>query len=154
MLHIIDNGIMQKIATLHVQADVSELAKIRDFVEVQAGALGVKPDAVYDVVLAANEIATNIVVHGYRGQPGTIEIEMRSEGDAAKIVLRDQAPPFDPTLAATPDITVPLEKRPRGGMGIHLTRRLTDAMLHRVGPDGGNEVTLIKRGVIAGDLRR
>jgi len=137
---------------LHVQADVHELARIRDFVETQASALGVAPDAVYDLVLAANEIATNIVIHGYRGQPGTIEIELRSEGDAIEIVLRDKAALFDPTLAPTPNISVPLEKRPRGGMGIHLTRKLTDAMLHRVSPDGGNEVTLIKRGVIAGDL--
>ena len=60
---------MQKISTLRVQADVSELATIRDFVELQTGALGVAPDAMYDLVLATNEIATNIVVHGYRGQP-------------------------------------------------------------------------------------
>jgi hypothetical protein len=38
-------------------------------------------------------------------------------------------------------------------MGIHLTRRLTDAILHRFTPDGGNEVTLIKRGVVVGDLK-
>jgi len=144
---------MENHFTLHVQADVRQLAQIRDFIEIQASALGVAPDAVYDLVLAANEIATNIVVHGYRGQPGMIDIDMRSEGDEVSIVLRDQAPRFDPTLAPTPDITAPLEKRPPGGMGIHLTRRLTDAMLHRVTPDGGNEVTLIKRGVLASDLK-
>jgi serine/threonine-protein kinase RsbW len=144
---------MENQATLCVQADLNELARIRDFVEIQAGALGVAPDVVYDLVLAANEIATNIVVHGYRGQPGTIEVELRSEGDAVEIVLRDQTPLFDPTLAPTPDTNLPLEKRPRGGMGIHLTRRLTDAMLHRLTRDGGNEVTLIKRGVVAGDLK-
>lgn len=141
---------MENHFTLRVQADVSELARIRDFVETQAGALGVAPDVVYDLVLAANEIATNIVVHGYRGQPGTIELDMRSEGDAVAIVLRDRTAPFDPTSAPAPDISVPLEKRPRGGMGIHLTRKLTDAMLYRRLPNGGNEITLIKRGVVTG----
>jgi anti-sigma regulatory factor (Ser/Thr protein kinase) len=144
---------MENLCTLRVQADVNELARIRDFVEIQATALGVAPDAVYDLVLAANEIATNIVVHGYRGQPGTIEIEVRSERDAVEIVLRDRTARFDPTSAPPPDITVPLEKRPPGGMGIHLTRRLTDAMLYRFIPNGGNEVTLIKRGVVVGDLK-
>jgi serine/threonine-protein kinase RsbW len=144
---------MENHLSLRVQADVHELARIRDFVEIQASALGVAPDAVYDLVLAANEIATNIVIHGYQGQPGTIQIEIQPEGDMLKIVLRDQAPRFDPTLAPTPNTRMPLEKRPRGGMGIHLTRKLTDAMLHRVTPDGGNEVTLIKRGVVAGDLK-
>jgi len=144
---------MRNQSTLCVQADVKELATIRDFIEIQANALHVDQDAVYDLVLAANEIATNIVVHGYRGQPGTIEIDIRADGDAVEIVLRDRTPLFDPTLAPTPDIRVPLDKRPRGGMGIHLTRRLTDAIRHGSTPDGGNEVTLIKRGVIAGDLK-
>ena len=144
---------MQQQLTLRVQADVNELAAIRDFVEHQAGALGVAPDAVYDLVLAANEIATNIVVHGYNGQPGTIEIAIQPEGDTIVIVLRDHAPPFDPTTAPTPDIHVPLEKRKRGGMGIHLTRKLTDEMQYRATAGGENEVILIKRGVLAGDLK-
>lgn len=140
--------------TLRVAADVHELAAVRSFVETQAGALRVTPNAVYDLVLAANEIATNMVVHGYRGQPGTIEVELRPEGDTVAIVLRDQAPPFDPTQAPTPDITVPLALRPPGGMGIHLTRGLTDLITHRLSPGGGNEVTLIKRGVIRNDVEQ
>lgn len=139
---------MQKTSTLRVAADVRELASIREFVEAQASKLGVGPHAVYDLVLAVNEIATNIVVHGYRGQPGTIEIGIDSAGDTISIVLRDQTPLFDPTQVAAPDITVPLERRRPGGMGIHLTRRLTDAMLYRATREGGNETTLIKRGVI------
>ena len=139
--------------SLRVQADVNELASVRDFVEHGASALGVAPDAMYDLVLAANEIATNIVVHGYNGKPGTIDITIEPDGDTIKIVLRDHTPLFDPTLAPTPDIHVPLEKRKRGGMGIHLTRELTDEMLYQVTGDGGNEITLIKRGVLAGDLK-
>lgn len=139
-------------ATLSVAADLNELATVRDYVETQAIELGVAPAAVYDLVLAANEIATNIVVHGYRGQPGTIDIQLRADGDAITITLRDQAPPFDPNTAPTPDITVPLAQRRRGGMGIHLTRRLTDTILHHVTPDGGNELVLIKRGVLGSQL--
>ncbi len=144
---------MQKSPTLRVAADVRELASIREFVEAQATALGVHSHAVYDLVLAANEIATNIVVHGYRGQAGTIAISIQSEGDTITIVLRDRAPPFDPTQVLAPDITVPLERRRPGGMGIHLTRRLTNAMLYRITREGGNETTLIKRGVIASSTK-
>ena len=44
-----------------------------------------------------------------------------------------------------PDLTLPLERRPLGGMGVHLARTLTDGMRHRILPGGGNEVTLEKR---------
>ena len=139
-------------ATLRVAADLNELATVRDYVEARVIELGAAPAAVYDLVLAANEIATNIVVHGYRGRPGSIDIQIQPEGDTIAITLRDWAPPFDPSMAPTPDITVPLAQRPRGGMGIHLTRRLTDTMRHRITPDGGNELVLIKRGILGSQL--
>jgi anti-sigma regulatory factor (Ser/Thr protein kinase) len=44
-----------------------------------------------------------------------------------------------------PDLDLPLERRPLGGMGVHLARTLTDRLDHRILPGGGNEVTLSKR---------
>ena len=75
----------------------------------------------------------------------TIEIELRQRGDAIEIALRDHAPLFDPTQVPTPDLTLPLHKRPLGGMGVHVTRQIMDAMRYRVTPEGGNELTLVKR---------
>jgi len=135
-------------STLRVPADLRQLALIRRFVEEQALALSVEESAVYDLVLAVNEMATNIVVHGYRGQPGEIEIAMRQDGDAIEICLRDQAPAFDPTGAPAPDTSVPLHLRPLGGMGIHVTRQMMDSMIHCIPPQGGNELTLVKRGIV------
>jgi serine/threonine-protein kinase RsbW len=133
---------------LRVPADVKQLALIRRFVEEQARALTVADSAVYDLVLAVNEMATNIIVHGYDGQPGQIEIAMWQDGDDVHIRLTDQAPTFDPTKAPVPDTTRPLQQRRLGGMGIHVTRQMMDSMRHRVPPQGGNELTLAKRGVV------
>jgi serine/threonine-protein kinase RsbW len=144
-----DTKSMSNLFSIRVAADVEQLAAIRTFVERQAELLGVESPAIYDLVLAANEIATNIVVHGYQGQPGTIEIDLRRSGDAIEIRLRDQAPPFDPTRAPAPDLTLPLHKRPFGGMGIHVTRQMMDDIRHRALPQGGNELTLVKRGIVA-----
>src|SRR5215218_5028507 len=63
--------------SLQVAADVAQLATIRAFVEQHSRALGIDAYGIYDLILAVNEAATNIVAHGYRGQPGTIEIELR-----------------------------------------------------------------------------
>jgi len=140
---------MSNVVSLHVAADVAQLAAIRAFIEQQAQALGVDTSAIYDLILAVNEVATNIVVHGYRSQPGVIEIDLRRRGEAIEIRLRDQAPLFDPTGVPTPDLTLPLHKRPLGGMGIHVTRQIMDAIRYRVSPEGGNELTLVKRVLVA-----
>jgi len=140
--------LMNNVFSLRVAADVAQLAVIRAFVEQQARALGVDAFDIYDLILAVNEAATNIVVHGYRGRPGLIEIELLQLGDAIEIRLRDQAPLFDPTRVPVPDLTQPLHKRPLGGMGVHVLRELMDAMHYRVTPEGGNELTLVKRAIV------
>jgi serine/threonine-protein kinase RsbW len=144
---------MNDVVSLRVAADVAQLATIRAFVEQQSRALDLDESAIYDLVLAVNEVATNIVVHGYRSQPGEIEIELRQLGDAIEIRLRDRAPLFDPTGVPTPDLTLPLHKRPLGGMGVHVTRQIMDAMCYHVTPEGGNELTLLKRAIVAGSRK-
>jgi serine/threonine-protein kinase RsbW len=140
---------MSSVFSLRIAADVHKLAAIRQFVEEKARALDAEPSAISDLVLAVNEMATNIVVHGYRGRPGTIDLELRQIGDAIEARLRDQAPLFDPTRVPEPDLTLPLDKRSLGGMGIHCTRQLVDTMRYHVTLEGGNELILVKRGTVA-----
>jgi len=134
--------------SLQITADLKELERVRHFVEEHATALGVDASACYDVLLSVDEMVTNIIVHGYRGQPGTIELSLRPVGDALELCLRDQAPPFDPTCVLAPDITLPLEQRQPGGMGIHMARHFMDILRWRTTAQGGNELTLIKQAVI------
>jgi serine/threonine-protein kinase RsbW len=97
-----------------------------------------------DMVQAVDELACNTIVHGYRGRAGSIEVEVWREGSRLAVRLRDQAPPFDPATAPAPNLALPLEQRRPGGLGIAMSRQLTDAISHRVMPDGGNELTLFK----------
>lgn len=139
---------MDKPAILRLNAKLSDLEEIRNFVEKHAQRLSVDPSAIYDILLSVTEMVTNIIVHGYRGESGSVEIEITQQEDALVVFLRDQAPPFDPTQVPTPDITLPLEQRPVGGLGVYLTREFMDRMSYRQGPQGGNELILVKEGVV------
>ena len=135
---------------LRVAAEPVNLAPIRRFVADEAAILGADPTAVSDLVQAVDESVTNIIKHGYRGAGGIVEVEMEAAAGALVVRLRDHAPRFDPTAVPRPDLNLPLERRPPGGMGVHLTRELTDEVRHE-SPDGwGNELTLIKRSESAG----
>jgi serine/threonine-protein kinase RsbW len=139
---------MEQESTLRVAAELKNLNVIRHFVQETAESLDVDQRVIGDVILATDEAVTNVMVHGYQGQPGIIEIELRRNEDSLVVCLRDQSAPFDPTVMPPPDVTVPLEERPPGGLGIHLMRQLMDEVVHRTTPQGGNELTMIKRGVI------
>lgn len=129
-----------------ISAEFGQLEVLRQFIIEQAVSLGADSSLTEDIVLAANEIATNTIEHGYRGQKGTIEVEVRMIDGALVVHLRDRAPCFNPTLVPTPDINVPLHKRRFGGMGIHMARQLTDELSYAVPLEGGNEITLVKKG--------
>ena len=78
------------------------------------------------------------------GAPGIIEIGVGREGDALMIRVCDQARPFDPHGVPPPDLDLPLEERPLGGLGVYMIRQLMDEMIYRAPPQGGNELTLVK----------
>jgi serine/threonine-protein kinase RsbW len=130
-------------SVLRMPASVDELSALRQFIRRQGAQAGADSSAVADLVQAVDESVTNTIVHGYRGNGGTVEVEVERSGKSLVVRLRDQAPPFDPTLVPMPDISAPLEHRPLGGMGIFLTRELTDAVTYQRTRDG-NELTLVK----------
>jgi anti-sigma regulatory factor (Ser/Thr protein kinase) len=59
--------------------------------------------------------------------------------------MRNEAPYFDPNQIPEPDMKLPLEQRPLGGMGIHLIRNILNQMIYRALPQGGNELILVKK---------
>jgi serine/threonine-protein kinase RsbW len=128
---------------LHITAELTNLERIRHFIEDNTLRLAADENTAYDLAHAVDECATNIIEHGYQGQTGTIELEIDRRGEDLLIVLRDHAPPFDPTSIPPPDLTLPLEKREPGGLGIYLARRMVDECRYRPLTDG-NELTLVK----------
>lgn len=131
---------------LRIEADVEQLASVRKFVRDQAGRAGADKQATDDMVQAVDESVTNAIVHGYQGAVGSVEVECDFDATDKQLVvhLRDQAPPFDPTTLPDPDLSLPLERRPFHGLGVYLTRDLSDEVTYRR-TDHGNELTLVKR---------
>jgi serine/threonine-protein kinase RsbW len=120
------------------------LPVIRDFVEQNAALLGADLDVIFKIAAAVDEAATNIIVHAYGDRGGPLLIELERDGDAVRVHLRDSAPAFDPRTIPVPDLTLPLEERPLGGMGFYLIRQYVDKIEYAVPPNGGNELTLVK----------
>mgnify|MGYP000645624303 CR=1 FL=1 len=124
-------------------ATLACLAPIRAFVRACTAAVDSDDEATADLVQAVDEAATNVIVHGYRGD-GPIEVEFELDEDRMVVRLLDVAPEFDVRAVPPPDLSIPpLERRP-GGMGVHLMRALTDDLRHRPRAGGGNELTLIR----------
>jgi len=131
--------------SIAIDAALGELAAVRAFVRERVAAAGGDEVAMTDLVQAIDELVTNVIEHGYAGRSGQVGVTASRIGDELVLVIRDDAPPFDPRSVPAPQLDLPLERRPLGGMGVHLARTLTDRLDHRILPTGGNEVTVHKR---------
>jgi serine/threonine-protein kinase RsbW len=139
---------MKSLTMRYDTAQVRDLNDMREFLEQAVLVLGGSEDDAGDLVLAVNEAVTNVMLHGYDGRPGPVVLCVEVENDDLRVILTDAAPPFDPTRVPPPDIFLPLEDRPLGGLGVHMMRQLTDELVYRP-LDDGNELAFVKRGALA-----
>lgn len=122
------------------------LDEIRDFVGEIARSGGFSNKDVYNIQLATDEAASNIIEHAYENQPGGIlELFCGMKGDTITIILIDHGESFDPSEIPLPDLKADLSDRKIGGLGIFLMRKLMDEVHYEPKPDKSNVLTMIKR---------
>ncbi|MFO7683266.1 MAG: ATP-binding protein [Chloroflexota bacterium] len=126
-------------------AALGDLGQIRQYVRETAVSFGCAPAAADELVVAVNEAAANIIRHGFKHEPGAIQITVVCGADTVKVLLHDHAPGFDPTTLSNPDTTLALEERPFGGMGVYMMRTFCDGLSYCRNSQGENELTLLKR---------
>src|SRR5918993_1267873 len=108
---------------LRLPGDLDSLKTIRDYVNSVAAKAGLDKKRTYRLALAVDEIATNIIVHGYdeAGIAGDILVRTNVTDDLIEITLEDIGRPYNPLLYDEPDdLDSQLEGRDIGGLGIFL----------------------------------
>lgn len=105
---------------------------------------GMGEEAPADVRLAVEEAVSNTIRHGYLDrEPHEIRLRASMQGDALVLEIEDDARAFNPLEAPLPDLTLPVEQKPVGGLGILLIRTVMDrAEYERVG--GKNRLRLVR----------
>lgn len=122
------------------------LDEIRDFVGEIARAGGFSDKDVYNIQLATDEAASNVIEHAYESRPdGVLELSCGMKDDTITIILVDRGESFDPSEIPLPDLKADLSDRKIGGLGIFLMRKLMDEVHYEPKPDKSNVLTMTKR---------
>lgn len=97
------------------------LPALLDALEAHLETSGAPPAAVSAVMIAADEVLSNVVDYGGARR---VEVSARARDGRVSLDVLDDGRAFDLTAAAAPDTTLSLDERPIGGLGIHLVREL------------------------------
>lgn len=116
---------------LRLRATLDALKEIAGYVKAAAESAGLESRKAYRLRLAVDEVAANIVIHGYEesGLSGDIVVRGTVADDRVSIVLEDSAIPFDPATVTPPDLeslSAPAEERTVGGLGLFLVLKGVD----------------------------
>ncbi|MDD2558511.1 MAG: SpoIIE family protein phosphatase [Desulfuromonadaceae bacterium] len=123
----------------------TELPRMVAWLEDLKRKLGWSDSLVTKLNLILEEWLVNVMSYAYpEGETHEIELRLWKNAEELRIEVRDSGIPFDPTIAAEPDINLPLEERGIGGLGLHFIRSNLDQWSYaRV--DEQNIVTMIKK---------
>lgn len=100
----------------------------------------------FKIRLSIEEAVENVVRYAYDGGMGWIEVgtELDDNGVMLTILLRDAGVPFNPLDKPDPDVSLPVEDRAIGGLGIFLCKKLMDHIEYKY-EDGCNILLMRKK---------
>jgi serine/threonine-protein kinase RsbW len=116
---------------LTLPATLESLGPLVQYVLNAAAEAGLDRKASYKLRLAVDEIATNIITHGYEDAhlAGDVVVQATVGDEQLVITLEDWAPAFDPREQEDPDhIDKPSDERPIGGLGVFLALQSVDGL--------------------------
>ena len=123
--------------------DVRNVKELNVFVKSITDKLDIDTSQARNIKLAVEEAVVNVMDYAYpMGTEGDITVRVMYDEKKLKFVIIDAGIAFDPTEAAKADITLSVEDRPIGGLGLLLVREMMDSMNYeRIG--NKNHLTLI-----------
>ncbi len=132
------------IARLTLTNKLEEISRLESFAETIGQELGIDLATVTKLNLALEEAVANVINYAYPpGTEGQVEIVASATPSKLKVTITDQGQPFDPTAQRAPDVTLGVQERQIGGLGIFLIRNIMDSVNYeRAG--GCNVLTLRK----------
>lgn len=133
---------MEYSLTLH--NDVQELSLLTAFIDAISEENGIDMMVSMNINLAVEEAVANVMKYAYqKGTTGEVWVNATVTDGLLTISITDCGAPFDPGDKKDPDINLPAEERPIGGLGIFLVRQLMDTVTYQRA-DGKNILTLTK----------
>ena len=127
---------------LHNQID--EIGRMAAFLDEICEGLNLSVEETFNIHLALEEAVSNVIMYAFpKEEDHEITLSVRYTNDRLIFKIIDSGKEFDPTLQPNVDVTLSLEERPIGGLGIFLIRNIMQAVEYsRV--DNQNILTMVK----------
>ena len=135
-----------ELKSITVEAKIQNVDKVTEFVNTILEEHGCPLKIQMQLDVAIDEIFGNIAYYAYGDVCGdsTIQIEMEQDSRTVKLTFIDHGVPYNPLENKDPDITLDIEEREIGGLGIFLVKKTMDEVSYEYA-ERQNILTLKKK---------
>jgi len=135
---------------LTLPGTLDSLEAVTKYVISAAAEAGLDKKASYKLRLAVDEIATNIITHGYEeaGLQGTLDISAEIDQSQLTLKIEDTGVAFDPYSRAMPSeeyLQKDLSERSMGGLGILLAVQNVDQFVYQREDNRNLNIFIVRR---------
>jgi anti-sigma regulatory factor (Ser/Thr protein kinase) len=131
---------------LRIKALTDNLDRDLQYVDAALEIMGCSMKNQIQIDMAVEELFVNIAHYAYKGTVGDAVIIAGPDPKSGilRITFRDWGIPFDPLAKTDPDISLSVEEREIGGLGIFMAKKVMDTMDYRY-ENGQNVLTMTKK---------
>lgn len=117
--------------SLTLAADNKKIADLIKFLKKDMNKHKIKEDTQFNVIMAAEEIFSNIAQYGYTTQKNaSVTIHVNKIAEYYTLTFIDNGKKYNPLKNKNPDITQKITERSIGGLGVFLTKKLADTLTY------------------------
>ncbi|MCR5303423.1 MAG: ATP-binding protein [Lachnospiraceae bacterium] len=126
-------------AELEIEARVDNLDDVLAFLDEQLESRNCPVRQQMQLDVAVEEIFVNIASYAYGDKVGMAKISIEFEEDPSVVTVTfyDSGMPYDPLAREDPDVTLSVEDRGIGGLGIYMVKKSMDDVTYEY-RDGQN----------------
>jgi len=123
---------MRLLSELTLPAKLSNLRELVELVSKCAADLGLNSEKITDIGVATEEVLVNICNYAYQGEAGEVKVSCMVDDESRFIIeIEDRGIPFDINMLDDPNLTIDLNEREVGGLGVYIIKELMDEVQYR-----------------------
>lgn len=128
-----------------LNAEIARTDDVLDFINAELEAHDVPMKTIMQLDIAIEEIFVNIAHYAYNPEIGQASVTVAVDDAGRSIAIRfmDRGKPYDPLSREDPDVTLGVEERQIGGLGIYMVKKSMDEVSYAY--EGGQNILTIRK---------
>jgi anti-sigma regulatory factor (Ser/Thr protein kinase) len=137
---------MNDVLDIRLANELPEIERLAGIIRDFGAKRGLTGQETFDITLAFDELLTNTITYGYEaGGRHEIRVTLALEGDMFHGEIRDDGKAFNPLDIPEPNLSLDIDERPIGGLGIFFVRQVMDGLDYR--REGGMNIVSLRKTV-------